>query len=276
MCIYINDKGGKSMIKRIRLRTVFAVLIIFFWASLSHVLADPCSKKYKQGYCEDYIHLKTGKRQPGLAHEWKSNIDAQYAKSGDVAIFKNVRNGQILYKGHVALINSVNLNNKSAYISDYNWGTKWVNYYCRISNLFGRCHHRLVKLSDINGGVWRPNGSFLPVRKRKKNELLSNNTPTISQFKEMSPGQRIEKKWELSNNTNQIWQGIISIIPINRDAIILSGKKSKQTFVKIRPGEKAIVKIPVQAPYQKRLYKARYATQKADHMKYYWLKVIVK
>lgn len=104
------------------------------------------------GYCTAYIKLKTGKSQSGDANKWKSNIKSSDVKKGDVAIFKS--------KTHVAYVESVNKDKKgkptSVKVSEYNYGPKWVDESCLVTDKFGIVSTRTVDISSVDGGFWRP------------------------------------------------------------------------------------------------------------------------
>ena len=40
----------------------------------------------KKGYSTDYIEQKTGTRQPGLASEWRGNVQVEDLQPGDVIL----------------------------------------------------------------------------------------------------------------------------------------------------------------------------------------------
>jgi len=104
------------------------------------------------GYSEDYIKLKTGKKQVGQIKNWKNNISLSQLRRGDVAIFRRLN--------HAAIVSYVHKNKhgKVVYIKikEWNYGTKWVDYACKITNKFGKTTFRKIHPQQVDGGFWRP------------------------------------------------------------------------------------------------------------------------
>lgn len=125
-------------------------LIIIMFTATSGFGADVCAKYYGKGYCVDYIKLKAGKKQSGNAENWYSNISKSKVKAGDVAIFSY---------GHVAYVDSVNKDKKknvvSVNISEWNYGSKYTDKYCRVTNMYGKKGKRTLALSSVTR-FWRP------------------------------------------------------------------------------------------------------------------------
>jgi hypothetical protein len=114
-----------------------------------------CSVYFGKGYCVDYIAFKTGKRQRGNANQWSGNIPTNQGKGGDVAIFDSPSP-----YGHVAYIvrpvyqhNTANLIGYD--IEEWNWGSKWVNRGCGVTDKFGSTTSRRISVSQVSR-IWRP------------------------------------------------------------------------------------------------------------------------
>jgi hypothetical protein len=55
----------------------------------------------KKGYSVDYIMLKTGKRQPGMATKWLGNVDRMDVQVGDVVTTRLQDRGDALRAAYV-------------------------------------------------------------------------------------------------------------------------------------------------------------------------------
>src|SRR5437870_6482026 len=60
----------------------------------------------KKGYSTDYIEQKTGKRQPGLASEWRGNVSVQDVQPGEVVLIR-LRAPEAM---HAALVDEIRRN----------------------------------------------------------------------------------------------------------------------------------------------------------------------
>jgi hypothetical protein len=115
---------------------------------------NPCATYFGNGYCVDYIKLKTGKQQSGNAEKWNSNIGKTEVTTGDVAIFSY---------GHVAYVDSVNKDKKgtvvSVNLSEWNFSNDpmpKVDSSCRVTTKFGKTTTRSnVPLSSVTS-FWDP------------------------------------------------------------------------------------------------------------------------
>ncbi|HZS46011.1 MAG TPA: CHAP domain-containing protein [Blastocatellia bacterium] len=138
-------------------------VVLFVVLALSPALVAPaassaanCSKYLSEGgYCTDYIKFRTGKKQSGDAHLWVGNVNVKDARAGDVAIFPYAADGF----GHVAYIERANKDSRgnpvSFYISEWNYGSQWVDRACAVTNLFHKPNYRTVQINQV-GRVWRP------------------------------------------------------------------------------------------------------------------------
>jgi len=120
-------------------------------AGNSAIAAHPCAKYQGKGYCTDYIALKTGARERGNANGSQGKITKREVEAGDVAVFDFGR------WGHVAYVESVNLDDKerkvSVKISEWNWGSGLDK--CAVSSMFGKLSTRTVLIRNVDH-FWRP------------------------------------------------------------------------------------------------------------------------
>ena len=91
----------------------------------------------KKGYSTDYIESKIGKRQPGLAPQWKGNVEPTEVQVGDV-VFGYVENSTTAQR--VALVDEVELKDgKPAAViySEWNQGKRYTDQDCFVTDKFG-------------------------------------------------------------------------------------------------------------------------------------------
>ena len=109
----------------------------------------------KKGYSTDYIEAKTGKRQPGLAPQWKGNIDAADVQVGDV-VFGYVANSTTAQR--VALVDEVELKDGkpiAVIYSEWNQGSRYNERDCFVTDKFGLPTSGRLPVPAILR-VWRP------------------------------------------------------------------------------------------------------------------------
>ncbi len=109
----------------------------------------------KKGYSTDYIEAKTGKRQPGLAPQWKGNVAADEVQAGDV-VFSYVEGSTTAQR--VALVDEVILaDGKPAAViySEWNYGKRYNNAKCFVTDKFGLTTGGRLPVPAILR-VWRP------------------------------------------------------------------------------------------------------------------------
>ena len=141
----------------------------FKWTYLGFMLvsasvvahATDCSQYLGRGYCTDYIFDQTGQRQSGDAKNWAGDHNLSLLKKGDVAIF------DFGTYGHVALVETVNRDSAgtpvSVDLSEWNYGSTYVNEACAVTNAFGvRGTRNGISVSNITrfwhiGGETPPN-----------------------------------------------------------------------------------------------------------------------
>ena len=116
----------------------------------------------KKGYSTDYIEQKTGKRQPGLASEWRGNIPVHDVQPGDVVLIALQAAGAM----HAALADDIRRTVDGAVseirVSEWNWG-KMTDQRCLITENFGKLSPtRWINLAAV-AQVWRPS---LPLKQQ--------------------------------------------------------------------------------------------------------------
>jgi hypothetical protein len=136
----------------------------FFWLAAVHAqspafLRDCRNWIDKKGYSTDYIEQKTGKRQPGLASDWRGNLPVPDVAPGDVILIRLRVPGAM----HAALVDEVRTNAdgtvNSVRVSEWNWGPL-TDQRCLVTENFGRLSPiRWIPLDAI-AYVWR---SSLPL-----------------------------------------------------------------------------------------------------------------
>jgi hypothetical protein len=133
---------------------------VFLCLSLAHAQSPAftraCQKWIdEKGYSTDYIEQKTGKRQEGLASEWRGNVASQNIQAGDVVLIRPpVRDAM-----HAAFAEEIRRNAEgtasSIRISEWNWG-RMTDQRCLITENFGKLSpSRWISL-DAVAQVWRP------------------------------------------------------------------------------------------------------------------------
>ncbi|HTN71473.1 MAG TPA: hypothetical protein VMO00_10340 [Methylomirabilota bacterium] len=109
----------------------------------------------KKGYSTDYIEQKTGKRQPGLASEWRGNVPVEDLRPGDVILIRLSATGAM----HAALADEVRRNADGTVseirLSEWNWG-KMTDQRCLITENFGKLSSTRWINRDAVAYVWRP------------------------------------------------------------------------------------------------------------------------
>jgi hypothetical protein len=136
-----------------------ALTISLLWSGTSlaqsaSFMAD-CQKWIAQkGYSTDYIELKTGKRQPGLAGSWRGNVPVESVEPGDVALIRLRVPGAM----HASFVEEIRRNAEgkmsAVRVSEWNWG-KLTDQRCLVTETFGRLAP--VRWVDIDtvAHVWR-------------------------------------------------------------------------------------------------------------------------
>lgn len=122
----------------------------------AQTFAEKCKRWIeKKGYSTDYIEAKTGKRQRGLAPQWKGNVEPGEVQVGDV-VFGYVSNSATAQR--VALVDEVELKDGkpiAVIYSEWNQGTRYTDSDCFITDKFGLPSSGRLPVPAILR-VWRP------------------------------------------------------------------------------------------------------------------------
>jgi hypothetical protein len=120
-----------------------------------------CAKwQARKGYSVDYIQLKTGKRQRGMADTWRGNVEPNDVEPGDVVLTPIRDKGRRLHASYVEEVRRNTDGNVAAVIvTEWNLG-KYVDEACLATDHFGRDSGKRPVPIDAVVRVWRPS---LPV-----------------------------------------------------------------------------------------------------------------
>lgn len=116
--------------------------------------SQSCSAYLGKGYCTDYVYQRIGKRQRGDANQWSGNVSVTEGRAGDVGVQLIGKFGHVFviegpsYKPYTSILNGY-------VISEMNFGPKWVNQACGVTNLFGVKTTRIIPLNQV-ARIWRP------------------------------------------------------------------------------------------------------------------------
>lgn len=108
----------------------------------------------KGGYCTDWVFQRIGKRQSGNANQWSGNLKIDEGDKGDVGVQLIGKFGHVFviegrsYKPYTSVLNGY-------VISEFNFGAKWINQSCGVTNLFGVRTQRIIPLNQV-ARIWRP------------------------------------------------------------------------------------------------------------------------
>ena len=111
----------------------------------------------KKGYSVDYIQMKTGKRQRGMADTWRGNVEAKDVQPGDVVMTPITEKGRRLHTSYVAEVRR-NADGSAAavVVTDWNRLGKYVDEPCLVTDHFGReSPPRTIGIESVVR-VWRP------------------------------------------------------------------------------------------------------------------------
>lgn len=129
---------------------------------------DVCAPYYGRGYCTDYVNGRTGRRQRGDADTWPSNMPADQAQAGDVAIFRRIK--------HVAYVEAVlerdaSGRSRRVRISEMNYGPRNPNTprECYVTMNFNVRTEREITVTEaefMRPGGYSPRPPAEPARPR--------------------------------------------------------------------------------------------------------------
>lgn len=106
----------------------------------------------KGGMCTDYIQRKAG--LPGKPLQLNRRVSPEKVRKGDVAQF----NGRAHYSYVENVIKDKNGRPVSISVSEYNYGTCWVDRSTMVTDTYGKKTLRSgIPLDSVDGGFWRPN-----------------------------------------------------------------------------------------------------------------------
>jgi hypothetical protein len=141
---------------------VAAALLAASAASAQGAGATDCSQWLaKKGYSVDYIQLKTGKRQRGMAETWRGNVEPKDVQPGDVVMTPIRDKGRRLHTSYVEEVRrNADGNAVAVVVTDWNRLGKYVDEACLVTDHFGRdSPPRTIGIESVVR-VWRPS---LPV-----------------------------------------------------------------------------------------------------------------
>lgn len=113
----------------------------------------------RKGYPVDYIELKTGKRQNGMAVSWKGNVKPEQVQMGDVVI-RDTTTGKgrtIQVAGYVEAVEPGSAGSETFVTLSAmgQGGNRSVDAECYVTETFGQVSRMRVPLSAV-ARVWRP------------------------------------------------------------------------------------------------------------------------
>ena len=110
----------------------------------------------KRGYSVDYIQLKTGKRQRGMADEWKGNVEVADVAAGDVVLTYIPDKGRLLHAAYVEEVRR-DADGKLVHVmvTDWNLG-RYTDERCFVTDRFGIATPPRPIAADRIVRVWRP------------------------------------------------------------------------------------------------------------------------
>lgn len=116
----------------------------------------------KKGFSTDYIKLRTGKRQRGMADNWRGNVEPKDVQVGDVAMSHIKDKGRRM---RVAYVEEVRRNADGSagavIVSEWNVG-KYIDEACLVTDHFGRdSGQRTISVGALVR-VWRPSLPLAP------------------------------------------------------------------------------------------------------------------
>ena len=110
----------------------------------------------KKGFSTDYIKLKTGKRQRGMAESWRGNVDAKDVQPGDVVITHIPDKGRRMRVSYVEDVRRDSDGKAGAVVvTEWNEG-KYIDEPCFVTDHFGRDSGRRSIPIDTVVRAWRP------------------------------------------------------------------------------------------------------------------------
>jgi hypothetical protein len=110
----------------------------------------------KKGYSTDYIKLRTGKRQRGMAEGWRGNIAPKDVQAGDAVITHIPDKGRRMRVSYVEEVRPGADGSASAVVvTEWNEG-KYIDEACFVTDHFGRDSGKRSIPIDTVVRAWRP------------------------------------------------------------------------------------------------------------------------
>ena len=110
----------------------------------------------KKGYSTDYIKIRTGKRQRGMADGWRGNIAAKDIEAGDVVMTYIKDKGRRMRASYVEEVRPNSDGSAgAAIVTEWNEG-KYIDEPCFVTDHFGRDSGRRSVPIDTVVRAWRP------------------------------------------------------------------------------------------------------------------------
>jgi hypothetical protein len=157
-CLYPKGLYMKPKTRAVLCVAPFASLT---FASLACVPADfefnrDCRQWLnKRGYSVDYILLKTGKRQPGMATKWRSNVAAKEVQFGDVVTSRLRERPAASRASYVEEVRrNADGSPSDVRVSEWNMG-RYTDKRCFVTDKFGILTEKWIPV-DALVVVWRP------------------------------------------------------------------------------------------------------------------------
>jgi hypothetical protein len=110
----------------------------------------------KKGFLTDYIKLKTGKRQRGMAETWRGNVEPKHVQPGDVFLTHIKDKGKRMRASYVEEVRrAADRSAGPLLVTEWNEG-KYIDEPCFVTDHFGRDSGLRPVPPDTVIRVWRP------------------------------------------------------------------------------------------------------------------------
>ena len=110
----------------------------------------------KRGYSVDYIQKKTGKRQRGMADEWKGNVAVEGVAAGDVVLTHLPEKIKVLHASYVEDVKRDTAGKLvEVMVTDWNFG-RYTDERCFVTEKFGTTTPPRPIPAERIVRVWRP------------------------------------------------------------------------------------------------------------------------
>jgi hypothetical protein len=111
----------------------------------------------QKGFSTDYIKLKTGKRQRGMADGWRGNVASRDVRAGDVAMTYIKEKGRRMRASYVEEVVRIDANGSAGAVIVTEWNEgKYIDEPCFVTDHFGRDSGRRTIAVETIVRVWRP------------------------------------------------------------------------------------------------------------------------